>query len=386
MRKITILGVTGSIGQQTLNIIRNYPTLYKLEGMASTGSDLAQVISIINEFRPNQVYLASPSAADELHSIYPSLDVVTGSDKLKYLVQNPVVSDVVVGVGSLYGIEPTLEAIKHSKKVVIANKETIIAAGHLISQALLDNPKAAMVPADSEHLAIFQCLSGCRDLQSVHKLYLTASGGPFAMDESIDLNTVTPKMALNHPTWSMGSKITIDSATLMNKGLEVIEAHNLFQMGYDKIQVLVHPQSLVHGIVEYIDGSMISHMSPNSMEPVIKYGLDFPQRKKGAPQYHLDLLQSNKLEFYPPNISRFPCLDLAYQAGKAGISHCVALLAADEVAVGAFLRGDIRFTDIPKLIEKVLMKHDSQTLETIQDIWESFSLYRSMSVSYLSDL
>jgi 1-deoxy-D-xylulose-5-phosphate reductoisomerase len=312
-----------------------------------------------------EVITATPAWAGQL---------LVGLEGLIELVTDPAVDVVVSALVGAVGIQPTLAALQAGKKVALANKECLVAAGELLLAALSKEKTAALIPIDSEHSAVFQCLQAvaAADLKQVH---LTASGGPFRRFTTGQMEGITPEAALNHPTWQMGGKITIDSATLMNKGLEVIEAHWLFGLPYDRIKVVIHPQSVVHSFIELVDGSLLAQLGPADMRLPIQYALTFPERKEN-PFSRLDLYQLSDLQFYPPDYVRFPCLELAYAAGKEGGALPTVLNAANEEAVHAFLAGEIGFLGIPRLIERVMNEYDKGTnrdlnLETILavDAW-----------------
>ncbi len=371
IKKISLLGGTGSIGKQTLDLIRKAPNQYKLSAVAF-GSNVSEAVQIINEFNPQ---LVSFKEADSINyareACIKSIQYVHGESGLCEVAKFAEADTVLVAVVGAVGLEPTLEALKHAKRVVVANKETLVAAGDLIKEYILKYG-GSIIPADSEHVALHQCLEA-KSSDQVRNLILTASGGPFR-NSDLDFSKITPEQALNHPTWSMGAKITIDCATLMNKGLEVIEAERLFGIDYDRIQVLVHPQSLIHGLVEFVDGNILAQLGPNDMRLAIQYGLNYPTRSENLSKKFLNFKEIRKLEFEEPDFVKFPCLRLAYEAGRAGKTYPAVLGAVDEVAVELFLKGEIRFSDIPQIIDLTLQNHHAKhtdSLETIRaaDAW-----------------
>lgn len=340
MKKISILGSTGSIGTQTLAVARWRN--YQVVGLAA-GKNIDLLLEQIAEFSPSFV------ACDKEVANTLQLELPKHTKLVSYetLAQVPV--DVVIAaISGIAGLQPTMAAIEVGQKVALANKETMVVAGYLVWEAV-NKHGAEILPIDSEHSALFQCLLG-EPREQIAKLVLTASGGPF-FTEPKDLATVTPQQALKHPNWNMGSKVTIDSATLFNKGLEVLEAHYLFKFPLEDIEVIVHPQSLVHGLIRFKDGSIKAQIGPHDMRLPIQYALETPQRPK-IPLEPLPL--TGVWEFYEPNFKRFPSLELAYEAGRRGGTAPTALNAADEVAVKAFLQGKINFKDIFKILTRVL--------------------------------
>lgn len=351
---MVILGATGSIGQQTLDVVTQVLAAeFRVYGLtAHNRGDL--LAAQIRKFRPAKAVVTNAQQSPVVTAATNGWEgeLLTGPTGLIELVTDPAVDVVVSAVVGAAGIQPTLAALQAGKKVALANKETLVAAGELIMAALAKEPSARLIPVDSEHSAIFQCLQAIAepDLKQVH---LTASGGPFRNWTVEEMERVTPAAALAHPTWRMGGKITVDSATLMNKGLEVIEAHWLFGLPYDRIKVVIHPQSIIHSLIELVDGCLLAQLGPADMRLPIQYALTFPQRS-GNPFSRLDLYQLSDLQFYPPDLTRFPCLELAYAAGKAGGALPTVLNAANEEAVYAFLDGRLEYLGIPLLIERVM--------------------------------
>lgn len=361
-KRISIFGSTGSIGTSTLNIIRNNLELFEVSTLVA-GNNIDKLIEQIEEFKPKHVYIISEENGMLLQAKYSDLDIYYGKQGMKDISN---LTDYDIAVSALVGIaglEPTYNMIKHGKTVALANKEVLVAGGELIINTAKDN-NAKLLTVDSEHSAIMQCLNG-EENNKIDKILLTASGGPFFDKEITDKITVDE--ALNHPTWNMGKKVTIDSATMMNKGFEVIEAKWLFNVDPSQIQVVVHKKSLVHSMVQYEDGTIMASIGPNCMEIPIAYALNYPNRLKNKIE-KVDLFKIRQLEFLEPNLEKFKCLRLAFEAIKKGHSHQVVLNAADEVVVNAFLESKIKFTDIPNIIEKMLNKHQSEKLDTIDKI------------------
>ncbi len=358
VKRLAVLGSTGSIGQQTLEVVRAFPDRFQVVGLAA-GNNTDLLARQISEFKPRFVYyrdkgvLASLANADcEFLS-------------LEDIASHPQVDTVVVATSGKSGLSPTLAAVKAGKNVALANKESLVMAGEIIAGET-DLNAARILPIDSEHSAIWQCLNG--ETPPVAQLILTASGGPFLHYSRAKLTKVTPEQALKHPSWQMGRKVTIDSATLMNKGLEVIEAHWLFKIPFDNIRVLIHPQSIIHSMVEFIDGAIKAQLSYPDMRLPIQYALSYPERLRNPQLPRLDWSNIKDLSFEQPNFGIFPCLMLAIEAGKKGGTYPAVLCAADEVAVELFLSQRIKFTDIPRLVESVLEKHEAIACPTLEDI------------------
>jgi 1-deoxy-D-xylulose-5-phosphate reductoisomerase len=353
--KIAILGSTGSVGVQALDLIAQFPNRFEVVALAA-GSRLELLGEQVRRFRPRLAALAREEKLSALQAICEPLGIaaVVGEEGLVQAATHPEADRVLSAIVGAAGLKPTLAAIRGRKTVALANKETLVMAGQLmLSESQRNN--ALLLPVDSEHSALHQCLRGERR-EEVSRLILTASGGPFRLASREEMEAAGPQEALKHPTWDMGPKISIDSATLMNKGLEIIEAHWLFGIESSRIQVLLHPQSLVHSMVEMRDGSVICQMGTTDMRGPILYSLTYPDRWE-SPLPRLDLAAAPPLEFSEPDALRFPCLGLALEALEAGGTATVALNAANEVAVAAFLAGRVRFFDIPRTIEKVLEKH-----------------------------
>ena len=364
-KHITLLGATGSIGIQTIDIIREHPQEFKLVAF-SAGRNLDKTREIIREFSPALVSVQNENDAILLKKEFPSIELAYGSKGLIDVATHPDASVLVNAVLGSVGLESTLEAIKQQKTIALANKETLVTAGHLVMAAAAKY-NSPILPVDSEHSALFQSMNGEKRSQ-ISRLILTASGGSFRDRTRQELENVTIQDALNHPNWSMGAKITIDSATMMNKGLEVIEAQVLFDMSYDDIDVLLHRESIIHSMVEFHDTSVMAQLGTPDMRVPIQYALSYPNRLPRKQAKRLNLVEIGKLHFEEMNLERFRALKLAYDAGRAGGSMTTVLNAANEAAVALFLNGDIRFLQIEELIERVMDKHDvirTPDLETI---------------------
>ncbi|MGB2991961.1 MAG: 1-deoxy-D-xylulose-5-phosphate reductoisomerase [Paenisporosarcina sp.] len=367
-KHITLLGATGSIGVQTIDIIREHPQEFKLVAF-SAGRNLDKSREIIREFRPTLVSVQNENDAILLKKEFPGIELAYGSKGLIDVATHPDASVLVNAVLGSVGLESTLEAIKQQKTIALANKETLVTAGHLVMAASAKY-NAPIIPVDSEHSALFQSMNGEKRSQ-VSRLILTASGGSFRDRTRQELESVTIQDALNHPNWSMGAKITIDSATMMNKGLEVIEAQVLFDMSYDDIDVVLHRESIIHSMVEFHDTSVMAQLGTPDMRVPIQYALSYPDRLPRKQAKRLNLVEIGKLHFEEMNLERFRALKLAYDAGRAGGSMTTVLNAANEAAVALFLNGDIRFLQIEELIERVMDKHDmirTPDLETILQV------------------
>lgn len=366
MKRLSILGSTGSIGVNTLHIISQFPERFKVISL-SAGLNTKLLKEQILQFRPKVVSVLNKELSEALRNELPGVpvEIVYGIEGLIQVATHPEVDQVVSAIVGAVGLIPTLSAIKTGKTLALANKEPLVMAGKILIEEAKRN-RVQIFPIDSEHSAIFQALLGHRK-EDVHRLILTASGGPFLNLPISRLQEVTVKDALNHPHWEMGKKITIDSASLMNKGLEVIEAHWLFDIPVEKITVLIHPQSIIHSMVEYIDGSIVTQMGITDMRIPISYALSFPERLHlNLPP--LDLSKSEALTFLDPDPEKFPCLKLAYQSIEIGETMPTILNAANEVAVNAFLEGALKFTEIPILLKRVMEEHEVKPIQTIEDV------------------
>ena len=370
MKKVTILGVTGSIGTQTLDVIRNDINNFDIVGI-SANTNFQKIIPIIEEFKPKYVAMMDGEASLKLENFCRdknySTVILKGIEGLNYISTLPEVDIVVTSVVGMIGLVPTIKAINAGKDIALANKETLVAAGKLVMEAAKNN-HVSILPVDSEHGAIFQCLQGNK-LKDVNKIILTASGGPFRGKSKQQLMEINPEEALKHPKWNMGRKISIDSSTLMNKGLEVIEAHWLFGVDYKNIQVVVHPQSIIHSMVEYIDGSVIAQLSSTDMRLPIQYAINYPERNDAVID-KLDFYNMGNLTFERPDMDTFKCLELAYRAGEMGGNMPAIMNAANEVAVDLFLNNKIKYLEIEYIIEKCMNKFDHHNNPNLEEILE----------------
>ncbi len=362
--KLAILGSTGSIGQQTLDVVRTFPDRFKVLALAA-GNNAGLLARQIAEFKPEAVYIAG--SHPEIAGKFEFLD-------LEHIAALDEADIVVIALSGEAGLLPTLAAARSGKRIALANKESLVEAGQIIT-AEAERSGATILPVDSEHSAIWQCLEG--EKTRPHRLILTASGGPFRACTVDELDRVTPERALKHPSWQMGKKVTIDSATLMNKGLEVIEAHWLFRMPFEAIDVVVHPESIIHSMVEFPDGAIKAQLGCPDMRLPIQYALCRPERlPNDLPR--LDFVKVGKFQFEAPDLERFPCLRLAVEAGRKGGTLPAILAAADEAAVNLFLERSISFTDISRLVERALSQHDPIANPSIEDIMSATNWARRM--------
>ena len=370
MKRIAILGSTGSIGHSTLSVVESYPDRFQIISLAA-GSNVEAAFEQAKRWKPRVISLASESGAETLRkrlraSGLSEIEAVHGSAGAVRVATHPEADFVVSAIVGVAGLEATYEAVRAGKTVGLANKECLVAAGELITAEARRQGKP-LLPIDSEHNAVHQCLRGGK-MEEVHSIWLTASGGPFLHTPKSQFSSITVEQALNHPTWKMGRRITIDSATLMNKGFEVIEACRLFSLPPERVQVMVHPQSTIHSMVEFVDGSILAQFSVTDMRLPILYALTYPDRIPSDMRF--PVMDLRHLEFSPPDMEKFPCLRLAYEAAEAGGAKTIALNAADEVAVAAFLEGHIRFDEIPRVIEDVLSETKTGKLESIREVLE----------------
>jgi len=371
MKRIAILGSTGSIGRSTLSVAEAYPDRFQIVTLAA-GSNLEVAFEQALRWRPRVISMAAEVDASALRARLKKeglggIEVVHGAAGAVRVATHPEVDFVVSAIVGVAGLEATYEAVRAGKILGLANKECLVAAGELITAEARRQGKP-LLPIDSEHNAVHQCLRGGR-MDEVERIWLTASGGPFLNTPHSQFASISVEQALNHPTWKMGRRITIDSATLMNKGFEVIEACRLFHMPPEKVEVIVHPQSTIHSMVEFVDGSILAQFSVTDMRLPILYALTYPERIQSDMRFAVSDLRH--LDFCPPDLKKFPCLRLAYEAVEAGGAKTVALNAADEIAVAAFLEGSIRFDEIPRVIEDVLIGTDSGKLESIGKVLEA---------------
>lgn len=377
MKKVLILGSTGSIGVNTLNVIRQFPERFTVAALTvNTRIDLLE--HQIIEFKPPVVVVKDEKLAYELREgLNVKCEVLAGTDGLIWAAAN-LDYDILLGaMVGFAGFAPTLEAIKRGKRIALANKETLVVGGELVTE-LCRKHKAEIIPVDSEHSAIYQCLVG-EEVSSVNKIVLTASGGPFLNLKKENLEKVSVEDALNHPNWKMGNKVTIDSASMMNKGLEVIEAHWLFGHPKEKIDVVIHPQSIIHSMVEFVDGSIKAQMGLPDMKLPIQYALSYPERLESNFQKTC-LPDIKSLTFFSPDMQKFECLGLAYQVLEEGGTAPCVLNAANEVAVNRFLNGEINFSYIPTLINKTLSKIENHKSPDVEIIFECDKLARDLAV------
>ena len=386
MKRIAVLGSTGSIGRSTLSVVESYPDRFKVVSLAA-GKNVEAALEQAKRWRPRVVSLSSERDADQLRNQLKAaglrqIDVMHGPSGTVSVATHPDADFVVSAIVGVAGLEATYEAVRAGKTVGLANKECLVAAGELITAEARRQGKP-LLPIDSEHNAVHQCLRGGR-MEEVERIWLTASGGPFLNTPKSQFSSITVKQALNHPTWKMGRRITIDSATLMNKGFEVIEACRLFNLPPSKIQVIVHPQSTIHSMVEFVDGSILAQFSVTDMRLPILYALTYPERI--ASEMRFPVMNLRHLEFLPPDMKKFPCLRLAYEAAEAGGAKTVALNAADEVAIAAFLEKSIGFDDIPHVIETVLSETKSGKLESIKNVLEADSAARQRARERVAEL
>src|SRR5271169_1668720 len=386
MKRIAILGSTGSIGRSTLKIVEAYPERFAVVSMAA-GGNVELAFEQARRWHPKIVSMASAEAADHLHDklkrvgLGHAIEVAYSSPGTVKVATHPEADFVVSAIVGVAGLEATYEAVKAGKTVGVANKECLVAAGELITAEARRQGKP-LLPIDSEHNAVHQCMRGGR-MEEVERVWLTASGGPFRNTPQSEFASITVEQALNHPTWKMGRRITIDSATLMNKGFEVIEACRLFHIPPGKVEVIVHPQSTIHSMVEFIDGSILAQFSVTDMRLPILYALTYPERIQSDMRFPVGNLRH--LDFSPPDMSKFPCLRLAYEAAEAGGAKTVALNAADEIAVAAFLKGSIPFNEIPRIIEDVLAGTSSGKLESIGKVLEADAEARRVAHKRVAD-
>jgi 1-deoxy-D-xylulose-5-phosphate reductoisomerase len=368
MKRIAILGSTGSIGRSTLSVVETHPERFSVVSLAA-GSNVEAAFEQAKRWRPRVLSMATTRAADELaHRLRRAgcddIEVVHGSQGAIRVATHQDADFVVSAIVGVAGLEATYEAVRAGKSVGLANKECLVAAGELITAEAKKHGKP-LLPIDSEHNAVHQCMRGGR-LEEVQCVWLTASGGPFLDTPASQFSRITVEEALNHPTWKMGRRITIDSATLMNKGFEVIEACRLFDLPPGRVKVIVHPQSTIHSLVEYVDGSILAQLSVTDMRLPILYALTWPERIPSELRYSVSDLRH--LDFRPPDMQKFPCLALAYEAAEAGGARTVALNASDEVAVAAFLDGSIGFDEIPRVIRDVLKETGARHPESIREV------------------
>jgi 1-deoxy-D-xylulose-5-phosphate reductoisomerase len=365
-RGVSILGSTGSIGTNTLKVVERFPERFRVVGLAG-GRQIDRLLAQIERHRPEVVSLSSAEGVERVRSEFPGVRVLQGVEGMVAVATHPEADFVMSATVGAVGLVPTLRAIEAGKTVGLANKETLVMAGELMTRAV-ETKGAKLLPVDSEHNALHQCLDG-RD-HPVKRIWLTASGGPFRNWTLAEMRRATKNEALKHPTWNMGRKISIDSATMMNKGLEIIEAHWLFGMSPERVRVVVHPQSTIHSMVEFEDGSLLAQLGVTDMRLPIQYALTYPERvESDLPP--LDLEAALTLDFHPPDFERFPCLGLAYRALEAGGTAPSTLNAANEVAVDAFLEDRIGFLSIPEILKETLSRLESRPASDLESVLEA---------------
>ena len=387
MKIISILGSTGSIGKSTLSVINLHPEKFKvfaLAGFNNVDLLLEQTIKFKPSFIVTKDLVSKKQLMDKLKETKLDTEVLYGNDGYSFIAAHDKVTTVVAAITGSAGLISTIDAAKSGKQILLANKESMVMAGELINKICSEN-NSTLIPIDSEHNAIFQVFPNNSDTKKIKKVILTASGGPFRNHSLKSLKEVTVEEALNHPNWKMGKKISIDSATMMNKGLEVIEASHLFMLKPEKIEVVMHPQSIIHSFVEFIDGSSLSQLGNSDMRIPIAYALGYPKRiTSGVDGVSLDKLPS--LEFFKPDLNKFRCLDLSYQCLDMGVAQCIYLNASNEIAVEAFLLGKINFIQIPELIEKTLLNAKTTKVNSVEHILEIDNLARIEANKILNKL
>lgn len=366
MKNITILGSTGSIGTNALEVIRQKKDEFNVVAL-SGHTNYKLVMEQIKEFNPKYVSIGTEEGFEAIKKEFPEVELFFGREGLKKLGELEETDIILTAVSGVIGIEATVEAIKKGKRIALANKETMVAGGAYINKLLKEYPEAEIIPVDSEHSALFQSLSAGRR-EDVKNLIITASGGSFRGKKRDELKEITVSEALKHPKWSMGKKITIDSSTLVNKGLEVIEAHELFGIDYDRIKVAVHPQSIVHSLVEYKDNAMVAQLGATDMKLPIQLAFTYPEREESTALEKLDLMKAGNLTFEEPDMETFKGLPLAYRAGKTGGTMPVVFNAANEVAVELFMKEKIKFLEIYDVIEKAMDNHMPVEIENLEII------------------
>jgi 1-deoxy-D-xylulose-5-phosphate reductoisomerase len=381
MKNVVLLGATGSIGTSSVDVIQQHSDIFNLYAVAANSS-VEKVAEIVRKYNVERVCMFNEIAAKELEIVLGK-KVLAGMDGLCELAADPKADIIINALMGAVGCLPTITAIEHGKHVALANKETMVMAGPVIWDKLAENPKSFITPIDSEHSAIFQCLEGGKRESEVEFLEITASGGPFREWPIEKFKNITVADALNHPVWSMGKKITIDSASMMNKGLEVLEAHFLFHIPYDQIKVVVHPQSMVHSLVQFRDGSLMAQLGAPDMRIPIQVALTWPDRLKLETK-RLDLPTLAKLTFFEPDFNKFRCLALAFEAGRRGGIVPSMMNAANEVLVDRFLKGNLKFTDIPKYVEMVMEKAPNVTGHlSLEQVLEADKEARRMTEGFL---
>ncbi len=382
MKNIALLGSTGSIGRNTLNIVASNSDRFRIVSM-SAGSNMQLLVEQIKTFLPKAVCVANKNDIIELKELFPDVKFYSGQSGLLEIVSMEDVDTLVSAITGTIPLEATIESIKLGHRICLANKETLVAAGTLINK-VLDASVSEIIPIDSEQSAIFQSI-GSNDVSGIHKIILTASGGPFYRKSKDEFGQITVKDALKHPTWNMGTKITIDSATLMNKALEIIEAYYLFNLKPEQIDAIIHPQSIVHSMVEFIDSSMIAQLSLPDMQIPILYSLSYPDRLRFKSN-QLRLYELGKLEFFPVDRKKFPSVQMAYDIMDIGKNSGAVFNAANEVAVDYFLKGEISFTDIFRLVENILNSFDFFEIDSIESVFNTIEQAKRKSTELIKTL
>ena len=382
-KRVAVLGSTGSIGTQTLQVIDSHNDLFEVELLSAFNNSKLLIEQAI-QYEPNVVVIGNPDHYSTVRDALENTDikVYAGKDAINQVVEMDTIDTVVIGIAGIDAIEPIIRSLQNNKKIALANKESIVAAGSIIMEEAVKS-SGQIIPIDSEHSAIFQCLMG-EVGNAISKIVLTASGGPFLNANISDIRSARTKEALNHPNWNMGDKISIDSATLMNKGLEAIEAHWLFDIPADKIDVLIHPQSIIHSLVYFVDGSVKTQLSYPDMKIPIQFALGYPNRmKSGLPE--LDLLEKSELKFMPPDVKKFRNLALAFKALKSGGNMPCILNAANDIAVKAFMEEKINLLDIPNIIEKSMDSIPLIKTPSLQDYFQTDIVAREITLEIINN-
>ncbi|WP_435247612.1 1-deoxy-D-xylulose-5-phosphate reductoisomerase [Vibrio sp. nBUS_14] len=399
MRNLTILGATGSIGESTLKVVEKNPTLYSVVALAA-GSNVDKMLALVEKWNPSYVAMACPDAAsrlaETLSASHPKTEVLSGPEGMCQVASLKEVDTVMAAIVGAAGLLPTMSAVKAGKRILLANKEALVMSGQLFIDAV-EKYGAEILPVDSEHNAIFQCLPqnvqtnlGRCNLEenAINHILLTGSGGPFRYTDVAELESVTPERAIAHPNWSMGPKISVDSATMMNKGLEYIEAKWLFNASQEQLKVIIHPQSVIHSMVQYKDGSVLAQMGEPDMATPIALTLSYPDRTEAGVK-PLDFTKIGELTFLEPDLTRYPCLRLAIEACYLGQHATTAINAANEIAVDAFLNNQVKFTDIAIINEHVMSKvceqYNSEGLDSLESLLELDNMSRQIAIQFIKE-
>ncbi|MCL4112557.1 UNVERIFIED_CONTAM: hypothetical protein GTU68_063954 [Idotea baltica] len=379
MRNLTILGATGSIGASTLKVVEKNPTLYSVVALAA-GSNVDKMLALVEKWNPSYVAMACPDAA------HPKTEVLSGPEGMCQVASLKEVDTVMAAIVGAAGLLPTMSAVKAGKRILLANKEALVISGQLFIDAV-EKYGAELLPVDSEHNAIFQCLPQNEE-NGINHILLTGSGGPFRYTDVAELESVTPERAIAHPNWSMGPKISVDSATMMNKGLEYIEAKWLFNASQEQLKVIIHPQSVIHSMVQYKDGSVLAQMGEPDMATPIALTMSYPDRTEAGVK-PLDFTKIGELTFLEPDLTRYPCLRLAIEACYLGQHATTAINAANEIAVDAFLNNQVKFTDIAIINEHVMSKvceqYNSEGLDSLESLLELDNMSRQIAIQFIKE-